>query len=124
MAALTACLALSALGGALARAQTEEPLTIDVKRVLIPDTRRELVQKGVRVKASCNLDCVIVVKIKLPKDVAAEVGVSNRVIGSGAAGAKAHQARWVRASINKGAGKLLEDFQGSGRLEVRIRALP
>jgi hypothetical protein len=102
----------------------EEPLEIDVARYVIPNTRAKLVDKGVRVKAKCNLDCVIVVKVKLPPDVAKDVGVSNRIIGSGAAGAKAGQFRWVRARINKGAGDLLEDFEGGGRLEVRIRALP
>ena len=101
-----------------------EPLTIDVARYVIPNTRAKLVEKGVLVKAKCNLDCVIVVKVRLPKDVAREVGVKNRVIGSGAAGAKANQFRWVRARISKGAGRLLEDFEGAGRLEVRIRALP
>jgi hypothetical protein len=103
---------------------TAEPLEIEVARYVIPKTRAKLIEKGVRVKARCNADCVIVVKVKLPQNVARELGLSNRVIGSGAAGAKADRYRWVRARINKGAGKLLEDFQGGGRLEVRIRALP
>lgn len=123
LAALGALLATPLLGG-LAGAQEAEQLTLDVKRIVVPDTRKKLTNKGVRVKAGCNLDCVLVVKVKLPKDVAQEVGVKNRVIGSGAAGAKANRPRWVRAGINKGAGRLLEDFQGSGRLEVRIKALP
>ncbi len=125
--AVAGALALPALLGPAALAQEgepAEPLTIDVARYVIPNTRAKLVQKGVRVKAKCNLDCVIVVKIKLPANVAKQVGVRNRVIGSGAAGAKADQFRWVRARINKGAGDLLEDFEGGGRLEVRIRALP
>jgi hypothetical protein len=126
--ALIACVAATALVAAPAGAQEEEPppepLTIDVARYVVPKTRAKLIDKGVQVKARCNLDCVIVVKVKLPADVAKEVGVENRVIGSGAAGAKANQFRWVRARINKGAGDLLEDFEGGGRLEIRIRALP
>lgn len=122
---LLACLAVPALGGAPAMAEeVEGPLTVDVKRIVIPDTRQKLVAKGIRVKASCSQDCVLVVKVRLPKDVANEVGVENRVIGSGAAGAKADRPRWVRARIKRGAGQLLQDFEGSGRLEVRIRALP
>jgi hypothetical protein len=78
----------------------------------------------VRVEARCNQDCVIVVKVKLPKNVARQIGVRNRVIGSGAAGAKADRFRWVRARINRRAGKLLEEFEGGGRLEVRFSALP
>jgi hypothetical protein len=95
-----------------------------VARYVIPNTRAKLIDKGVRVEARCNQDCVIVVKVKLPKNVARQIGVRNRVIGSGAAGAKADRFRWVRARINRRAGKLLEDFEGGGRLEVRIRALP
>ena len=129
--ALAASVAATSLAVAPAPAQevepeppAAEPLAIDVARFVIPDTRAKLIDKGVRVKARCNADCVIVVKIKLPKKVARKVGVRNRVIGSGAAGAKANQYRWVRARINKGAGDLLEDFDGGGRLEIRIKALP
>jgi hypothetical protein len=125
--AAAAVLALPALLVPAAIAQEEEPaepLTIDVARYVIPNTRAKLIDKGVLVKAKCNLDCVIVVKVRLPKAVAREVGVRNRVIGSGAAGAKADEFRWVRARINKGAGELLEAFDGGGRLEIRIRALP
>ena len=125
--ALTACVAATSLAVPPAVAQDEEPvepLTIDVARYVIPNTRAKLVKKGVLVKARCNLDCVIVVKVKLPKGVARKVGVRNRVIGSAAAGAKADQFRWVRVRINKRPGKLLEDYEGNGRLEIRIRALP
>ena len=125
--ALIASLAAISFPGAPAGAQEEEaqePLTIFVARYVIPNTRAKLVEKGVLVKAKCNLDCVIVVKVKLPKGVARKVGVRNRVIGSAAAGAKADQFRWVRAHINKRPGKLLEDFDGGGRLEIRTRALP
>jgi hypothetical protein len=128
LAALAACLALPALGGAVAMAQEgdveEEPLTIDVKRIVVPDTRQKLAQKGVRVKASCSQDCVLVVKIKLPQRIADQLGLDNRVIGSGAAGAKANTPRWVRARLNRGAGKLLEDYDGGGNLEIRVRGLP
>jgi hypothetical protein len=124
LAVLAACLASPILGSAPALAQDEGPLTLDVKRVVIPDTRQKLASKGVRVRASCSRACVLVVKIKLPKDVARELGLGNRVIGSGAAGAKADRPRWVRARLNRGAGRALSDFGGSGRLEVRIRALP
>jgi hypothetical protein len=105
-------------------AQKEEPLTVDVKRIVLPDTRQKLVQKGVRVKASCSQVCVLVVKVKLPQGIAKKLGPDNSVIGSGATGAKANAPRWVRARLKRGAGWLLEDFKGGGRLGIGVRALP
>lgn len=122
---MACCLALPALSGTPALAQEEEEaLSIHVTRVVVPNTRAKLVQKGVRVKATCSIDCVIVVKVRVPQSVANELGLGSRVIGSGAAGAKADQPRWVRARIGRGAGQALESFEGGGRLEVRIKALP
>jgi hypothetical protein len=124
VASLAACVAVPATSGIPAAAQEGEVLTINVARVVVPNTRAKLLDKGVLVKAKCNLDCVIVVKVRVPQSVAKELGLKSRVIGSGAAGAKADQLRWVRARINKGAGEALEDFGGGGRLDIRIKALP
>jgi hypothetical protein len=122
--ALAACIAASAPASGPAHAQTEEALIVDVKRVVVPDTRAELVTKGVRVKASCSADCVLVVKLKLSEATARRLGLSNRVIGSGAAGAKADRPRWVTARVDRRPGSLLADCGCGGRLGVRIRALP
>lgn len=118
-----ACLAASAVA-VPAIAQDAEPLTVEVKKVIVPNTQAKLTQKGVLVKARCNADCVLVVKVRVPQRVANDVGLDSRVIGTGAAGAKANRYRWVRATINKGAGRALADFNGGGRLDIRIKALP
>ena len=125
--ALAACVTATSLVAVPAVAQEEEPvepLTLDVARYIVPNTRAKLIERGVFVKAKCNVDCVIVVKLQLPKDVANELGIKRRTIGSGAAGAKADQYRWIRARVSKLAAKRLADFEGDGRLEIRIRALP
>lgn len=122
---LAICMLAPAIGAAGAFAQQEaEPLTIDVQRVLVPDTRQKLIEKGVLVKASCSLDCVLVVKVKVPEGIARQLGLGNRVIGSGAAGAKRDRPRWIRARLTRRAGEALEDFKGGGRLNIRVRALP
>jgi hypothetical protein len=126
--ALAACVTATSLVAVPAVAQDEEPppepLTLDVARYVVPNTRAKLIERGVLVKARCNVDCVIVVKLRLPRDVADELGIKRRTIGAGAAGAKANQYRWVRARVSKAAARLLADYEGDGRLEIRIRALP
>lgn len=114
-----------ALGAGLAVAQEEQQqLKLDLMRLVVPETREKLVRKGVLIKASCSQDCVLVVKVMLPTRIVKQLGLKKRVIGSGAAGAKANIPRWVRAHLHRGAGRLLEDYEGGGRLQVRVRGLP
>lgn len=128
LAAVAGCLA--PLGAVPALAQEEQPPPtptvpeLDVQRVYIPETREKLAKQGVRVKASCSLDCVIVVKVRISRDVARELGLRGTLVASGAAGAKAGQPRWVVAPMTRRARRaLLEQPSAGGRLDVRIRAL-
>ena len=82
--ALLASAALTAPGAASAQAQEEAPpLTVGVESFHVPATIDKLVNRGVRVTAFCNVDCVLVVKVRLPAGVAAKLGLNKPVIGVG-----------------------------------------
>lgn len=124
---LTAALALG-IGSVPVAAQEEEPppeppLTVSVESVLVPATVGKLVSRGVRVTASCNLDCVIVVKVRLPAGVAARLG-SKTTIGFTAIDAVKDQVVTTWATIRPGPAKKLRTYTGSKGLKVDVRALP
>ncbi|MBM3666198.1 MAG: hypothetical protein FJW90_01730 [Actinobacteria bacterium] len=120
---LALAVAFALLGRADAQAQDGAPV-VEVKKVVVPNTWAKLASRGVRVKASCSLDCVLVVKVRVSKRVASRLGLASRLIGSGAAGAKADRARWVVVPVNRKAGERLRQYQGPGRLQIKITALP
>jgi hypothetical protein len=116
---------LLAATAAPAQAQEESPpLTVEVESIHVPATIGKLVSKGVRVNASCSADCIIVVKVSLPPSVASKLGLSKTVIGTGVTDATANEVKTIRAKVRAGAGRRLEDYNGSKNLRVRVQALP
>jgi hypothetical protein len=97
---------------------------IDVQRVIVPSTRGKLVSRGVTVQASCTPDCLLVLRVSVPKGAARRMGLKGRVIGSAIAAAASGVPAFIRAPVRRGARGPLLEFEGSARLQVRVTALP
>jgi hypothetical protein len=97
---------------------------VDVQQVLIPQTRGKLVRRGVTVQASCTPDCLLALKVSLPKGVARKMGLRSREIGSAIVAGTSGVPVFLRAPIKRKARLPLLDFEGSARLQVNVTALP
>jgi predicted outer membrane protein len=123
--AVAALLALPVAQGAAQEEEPVEPLEVAVHRVVVPGTEAKLFANGLRVRASCNQDCLLFAKAKVSQETADEIGLSNRVVGTAVREAPAGVKRWLRVQLTKRAKRALADSDTSGaRFEVRVRALP
>jgi hypothetical protein len=124
--AAAALLALSAAQGFAQEEQPVAPLEVKVHRVVVPGTEAKLFANGLRVRASCNQDCLLFAKVKVSRDTARAIGLKNRVVGTAVREAFANQKRWIRVRLTKRAKQALAetDTPGGARFEVRVRALP
>jgi hypothetical protein len=93
---------------------------VEVHRLRIPKSRRLLLSEGVRVLASCELDCRIVLELHVGRRTAAQMGLSGTIIGRGEAVAAAGQRRWVLAKVNKTARAGVRRFSGAGKLKIKV----
>jgi hypothetical protein len=117
-------IAIGLVSAPAAMAQEQGPIALDVQQVKIPATRAKLVRKGVQVRATCTPDCLLVVKLVLPKPVARKLGLKKRVIGSAIAVGASGQPVSARARIRRGVRGALLRYRGDARMRIRIRAVP
>jgi hypothetical protein len=124
-AAAIALLALPAAQGLAQDPEPVEPLEVSVHRMVVPQTEAKLFSNGIRVRASCNQDCLLFAKVKVTNQTAKAIGLDNRVVGTAVREATADVRRWLRVPLTKRAKQALaENDTGGARFEVRVRALP
>lgn len=97
-------------------------LGLKVHRVVVPKSVKGLVRRGVRVLASCDQRCKILVKVDVTDGVASRLGLSRTRIARGSASTGANKRRWVNARLSAAAARAFDDFGGGGRLQIRVRA--
>jgi hypothetical protein len=93
---------------------------IDVRSVQVPNSLRKLFARGVKVEASCELDCRIVVELHVSKAVARRMLLGSTLVGVGTAMATGGQLTTVVAKISKSARRAVRTFAGRGRLKIRV----
>jgi hypothetical protein len=123
--ALAAFLALPVARGLAQEEEPVEPLEVRVHRLVVPPTQEKLFANGLRVRASCNQDCLLFAKVQFPAVVAAELGLKSKVVGTAVRDAPANVKRWLRVDLRPAARKALAEHPDvDGRFTVRVRALP
>jgi hypothetical protein len=95
---------------------------INVQRYVVPRSIEKLRRQGVRVKASCVLDCRIVVTVRVTKSVAKRLRLKKPVVARGSARAAAGRTVTVRARLTKPARRAFRTYSGGGRLQINVRA--
>lgn len=103
-------------GGASAK------MGLRVHKVAVPKTIKGLIRRGVRVLASCDRRCKIVVKVEVSDAVASRLGLSRVRIARGSASAGAAKRRWVVARLSGVAARAFASYGGGGRLRIKVRA--
>jgi hypothetical protein len=93
-----------------------------VHRVFVPKRLGKLFRKGIRVLASCSVNCQIFLEVRLSDETAAQLGVPNVVLARGTRVAAAGQKRWIVAKFKRRARRLLA-FAGGGSFEIDVRGV-
>jgi uncharacterized delta-60 repeat protein len=93
---------------------------IDVKSVRVPKSLKKLFARGVKVEASCELDCRVVVELHVSQAVARRMLLSSTLVGGGAATASPGELTTIIAKIKRSARRAVKAFAGRARLKIRV----
>ena len=93
---------------------------VQIHKLVIPRSMRKLARRGVKVLASCDEDCRIVLEVEVSGQTADDMGLTGTLLARGSAPASAGQLRWVRARFNADVRRALRRYAGSGRLRVNV----
>lgn len=110
-------------GGVAGGVAAKGRVGLRVHRVLVPKTAGALIRRGVRVLASCEVRCKLVVNVDVSPGVANQLGLSTTRIARGTASTAANKRRWVVARLTPAAAETLRTYGGGGRLHIRVRAV-
>jgi uncharacterized delta-60 repeat protein len=93
---------------------------VTVHRLLAPRSMRKLAKRGVRVLASCDEDCQIVLEVRVSQAVANAMGLTGTVLARRFVDAAGGQPRWLWARFNGDVRRALRGYAGGGRLQVHV----
>lgn len=94
-----------------------------IHRFVSPRTLQGIVKKGMRALVSCELACRAVLKVKVSKGTARDLGLSGRVIARGEKRLKADRRRWMKLRVTPQARPALSGFVGRIGFKVTGRGL-
>jgi uncharacterized delta-60 repeat protein len=96
---------------------------LQIHKVVVPKTAEALINRGVRVLASCAVRCKLIVNVDVGDGVAHRLGLTRTRIARGNASTAANKRRWVVARLTPAAAEALRTYGGGGRLQIRVRAV-
>jgi hypothetical protein len=96
---------------------------LTVHKVLVPNSMKKLLRKGVQVQATCKLDCRMLLTVGVARPVANAMKIRSTELARGTALVKAGQPSWVTAKVTGPARSALRRYSGGGRLQVNVQAL-
>lgn len=99
-------------------------LRVEVDRVVVPNRLDAVLARGISVKATCSIDCLLTVKVGVDPATASKLDFRNSVLGTASTSAQAGQPRWVRVRLRSRARAALNSYAGGGRFRVEVGALP
>jgi hypothetical protein len=94
-----------------------------IHKFVSPRTLAGIVTRGMRALVSCELDCRAVLKVKVPKRIADDLGLSSRVIARGSRRIGADRKRWMVLKTVPSARPALRSHVGRISFKVRGRGL-
>jgi hypothetical protein len=95
---------------------------VTIHKVIVPHTARKLIRKGIRVLATCDNDCRIVVDVRVSNSVALRMHLRSLRFAHGSAPARAGKRRWVVAPLTASAARGIQTYGGGGHFQVKVRA--
>jgi uncharacterized delta-60 repeat protein len=95
---------------------------IRVHRVVVPKSGGRLRRKGVRVLASCDHDCKIVVDVTVSSAIAIRMRLKSLRFAFGSRRADAGERKWVTAKLTPSAKQAMRAYGAGGRMQVTVRA--
>lgn len=93
---------------------------VEVHKLVVPKSRQKLAARGVKVLASCDEDCRIVLELRVSQEIANEMGLTGTLLARASKPADAGERRWVRAKPTGAARRALRSYDGGGRLQVDV----
>ena len=93
-----------------------------VHRLLVPKSAGAMIRKGIRVLASCELDCKIILDVTVRRSTANKLRLKGLQFAGGSGIAAAGEQRWVIAPLTSSAKRSLRTYGGGGRLRVKVQA--
>jgi uncharacterized delta-60 repeat protein len=109
-------------GGTGGVAGTTAGSGVKIHRVVVANRWRKVIRNGVKVLASCDEDCTIVVEVKVSGRTAIRMRLKSLRFAYGTREAEAGEAEWVTARLTPSAKRGLRTYGGGGRLQIRVRA--
>jgi hypothetical protein len=94
-----------------------------IHRVVVPKSAAALINRGVRVLASCATRCKLSVSVGVGAGIANALGLRTTMIARGTASTAANKRRWVVARLTPAAAEALRTYGGGGRLQISVRAV-
>jgi uncharacterized delta-60 repeat protein len=113
----------SGSGGVAGDVASSKGRGLVIHRFVSPPSLEGIVKKGMRALVSCERACRAVLKVKVPKGTARDLGLSGRVIGRGEKRLKADRRRWMKLRVTPEAAPALSDFVGRISFKVSGRGL-
>jgi uncharacterized delta-60 repeat protein len=95
---------------------------VKLHKLIVPSSRAKLMRRGVRARATCAVDCRLVLEVTVKPRLAAAMGLPGGVMARSSAPAKAGRARWITAYLTPRARRALASYSGSGKLHARVIA--
>jgi hypothetical protein len=126
LAASGAALLLAALAPAARAQDGDEPpqVEVNVDDIHVPTTTGKLVRPGIRVTAGCNVNCLLLVEVRLPRAVADRLGLSKTLIAEAVGDAQAGETDTMRAKVKPKVAERLGSYTGGKQLKIDVKGFP
>jgi hypothetical protein len=93
-----------------------------IHRLRIPRATARVARAGAMALASCDLECRLTVEVRVPKSIAARLGLRSTLVGRGTRNAEAGKRHWVVVRIAPSARASLLSYDGRVRFKARAFA--
>ncbi len=107
-----------------AQGQEEQPVEVNVESIHVPASTGKLVRPGIRVIAGCNLNCLLLVEVRLPASVAGRLGLRKTQIAEAVGDSQAGEATTMYARVKPTVAERLGGYTGRKGLKVDVQSFP
>jgi hypothetical protein len=121
-----AALLLAALSPAALAQDGDEPAEVEVNvdGIHVPTTTGKLVRPGIRITAGCNVNCLLLVEVRLPAAVASRLGLRKTLIAEAVGDAQAGETDTMRARVKPKVAERLGSYTGGKQLKIDVNGFP
>ena len=95
---------------------------VQIHDVISPRSLRKLFKQGFWVLASCEIDCDLVLEVRVSPGAAARMGIGGTLVARGTSFSGAGDKTWVSAKLRGAVRRSLRRHSGGGRFKLKVTA--